>query len=344
MRAGKPISKRVQSVVLTMAISTLATAGLGVHAYAQDVFGQKDGIVLYGGSSTVRPNVKLASWGGGKCKETNKNTLNGTTAIELTAKGLYQGGSIDLETPVDVTNEFKDPNAYLQLMVRLTGSTASTTAKRTNAFGGFPMPGAQRSKQVGMPAMPGMAGIPGMTGMHGMPGASSTSTNSVQRIQIVIVLDNGASTEGQIDLAGIMPSANGWLPVSFPTSKLKGNLDLPAYKIKRILVAGDSADPFWIGEIQTVSDTDALKPDAGSNKEVARNDNVSFTGSCESGVSAVKYAWDFDSSDGVQEDALGYTAYHQFKKAGTYTATLTVTDFFGIKKPATSTITVKVNE
>ena len=42
--------------------------------------------------------------------------------------------------------------------------------------------------------------------------------------------------------------------------------------------------------------------------------------------SIVKYSWDFDDSDGIQEDATGETTTHQYSSAGTYTVTLTVTD------------------
>jgi PKD repeat protein len=38
------------------------------------------------------------------------------------------------------------------------------------------------------------------------------------------------------------------------------------------------------------------------------------------------YAWDFDSSNGIQVDAVGSSVSHGYPSAGTYTVTLTVTD------------------
>lgn len=41
------------------------------------------------------------------------------------------------------------------------------------------------------------------------------------------------------------------------------------------------------------------------------------------------YSWDFDASDGIQEDATGVGVTHQYATAGTYTVTLTVTSGTG---------------
>ena len=41
------------------------------------------------------------------------------------------------------------------------------------------------------------------------------------------------------------------------------------------------------------------------------------------------YSWDFDASNGIQEDAAGIEVTHQYATAGTYTVTLTVTSTTG---------------
>ena len=53
-----------------------------------------------------------------------------------------------------------------------------------------------------------------------------------------------------------------------------------------------------------------------------------------------KYSWDFDASDGIQEDALGMNVSHLFTDPGIYTVTLTVTDHVGFTGTDTSIITV----
>jgi len=55
---------------------------------------------------------------------------------------------------------------------------------------------------------------------------------------------------------------------------------------------------------------------------------VAFDGSASSDPdgNALTYSWDFDSSDGITEDATGPTPSHTYGAPGTFTVTLTVTD------------------
>jgi uncharacterized repeat protein (TIGR01451 family) len=63
------------------------------------------------------------------------------------------------------------------------------------------------------------------------------------------------------------------------------------------------------------------------------------TGSTDdSGI--VKYEWDFDASNGIQVEATGLHPTHKYYSLGTYTVTLTVTDYFDLTHSATTTATV----
>ena len=59
------------------------------------------------------------------------------------------------------------------------------------------------------------------------------------------------------------------------------------------------------------------------------SDTITFDGSesydCDGGT-INSYSWDFDASDGIQEDATGITITHQYTTGGTYIVTLTVID------------------
>ena len=54
--------------------------------------------------------------------------------------------------------------------------------------------------------------------------------------------------------------------------------------------------------------------------------NFNGGGSSDPDGDALTYAWDFDSTDGIQTDATGVTASHTYTVGGTYTVTLTVSD------------------
>jgi len=60
----------------------------------------------------------------------------------------------------------------------------------------------------------------------------------------------------------------------------------------------------------------------------------------------LKYSWDFDKSDGIQEDAIGARVSHVYTRASPenkpYVVTLTVSDISGAKRPVSVETTVEV--
>jgi plastocyanin len=91
-------------------------------------------------------------------------------------------------------------------------------------------------------------------------------------------------------------------------------------------------------------DTELPVAEAGADKTALAGVSVSFDGSGSSdNVGITSYQWDFDASDGIQEDARGVTASHTYSTAGTYTVTLTVDDAAG-NGPVSDTLTVTVEE
>jgi PKD repeat protein len=93
----------------------------------------------------------------------------------------------------------------------------------------------------------------------------------------------------------------------------------------------------------TVRDNDAPAANAGLDQSVLVKEEVTFDGSGSSdNIGIMSYNWDFDASDGIQEDATGVTATHTYTTAGTYTVTLTVSDDAGHE--ASDTLKVAVTE
>src|SRR5262249_11468634 len=105
-------------------------------------------------------------------------------------------------------------------------------------------------------------------------------------------------------------------------------------------------DTFFVGQITTVTDSDPISVEPLEEQVVAVNDRVEFVGNAEGGIAGLKYSWDFDKRDGVQEDAVGARVYHTYTKASPenepYVATLTVSDISGAKRPVSVETTVEV--
>lgn len=309
------------SVAIAQLSAVLILTVLSSTSYAQGLFGPEANII-YGGQTAEQAGIRPASWGSGSYEISTTNTYSGNNSLKITPKGLYAGGRIDFITPKDLTTSFSNPDEYLQLVVRFADAQPVDTWT------------------MGL-------GLPGMMGTQGGGTASGTG-KAVRNVQLMLQLDGNKTIERQAPLSNYEIAEDGWMVISFPFTVLKGAAELPSYKVKRIVVTGDGTEPFYLGEIRTVKDTTPLQANAGEDKEVSKNYKVLFQGLCTAGASAIKYSWDFDDSDGIQEEGVGQVVYHRFLKESQpnkdYTVTLTVSDIFGIKKSAVSTIKVKVNE
>lgn len=83
--------------------------------------------------------------------------------------------------------------------------------------------------------------------------------------------------------------------------------------------------------------------DAGSDLAAFVGETVAFDGndSFDAGGSIVSYAWSVSDESGTVATGTGVRMTHVFTQAGTYTATLTVTDNNGATAVDTATVTVK---
>ena len=284
-------------------------------AFAQGLFARKEQ-VIYAGDPVDPEVMRLGAWGGGWCEESNQNSYGGSRSIKVTPKDLYSGGRIDFLKPVDLNKSFGEDDAYLQLMTKFWGV------------------------QAGYDALTVGLGAEGSTDMYG----GVYRSRQVRRVRLAFFFEGGQIIESQVDLAGFKLQEDGWMAVSIPVATLKSKLNLSDYKLERLVISGDGSEAFHIGEMATVRDATPITPDGGESKEVARNYPIAFQGFCRAGASAVKYSWDFNNSDGIQEEAVRDLVYHRFTKAGDFVVTMTVSDVFGIKKPVSATINVKVNE
>jgi len=308
------LSEPVRAGLISLAAILMITCLVVGSASAQSVFARREQ-VIYEGDPLDPSTIKLGSWGNGMAEESSQNAFIGSRSLKITPKDLYAGGRIDYLVPLDLTPSFKADDIYLQFVTLFAGMQT-----QTDQF-------AFTSQSA--------------TDIYGQ---SYTIGRQVRRVRLVVFLENGPTVECLTDVASYRLSDDGWMVVSYPIAALKGKTDLAQYRVKRLVITGDGNEAFHIGEIRTMRDTTPLSADAGSDKEVSKNYSIAFQGTATAGASAVKYSWDFDKSNGVQEEAVSDLVYHRFTKAGDYEATLTVTDAFGIKKPATATIKVKVNE
>ncbi|GIV20435.1 MAG: hypothetical protein KatS3mg023_2186 [Armatimonadota bacterium] len=220
----------------------------------------------------------------------------------------------------------------------------------------------------GMGAPPGMGGVPGapgtgtgrrtggvtggVPGMPGMPGygyggrggytAPTMTTRVMKQMRVVVVTTDGKQYEAVAPFEPPLTDQEGWFPIGVALGSFKGLS--PDAKIKEFRVFGDAYGVFYLGEIRVATDPTPITGDAGEEQIVAANDLVRLEARASAGITPLKYSWDFDASDGIQEDAVGKVVTTRYRKPGEYIVTLTVTDIYGLKKPFVATTKVTVNE
>jgi len=71
-----------------------------------------------------------------------------------------------------------------------------------------------------------------------------------------------------------------------------------------------------------------VRANAGGSQVISVGDTAIVDGSRSYTLSGnnLTYKWDFNQSDGIQEDATGVLASHQYNDTGIYTVTLTASD------------------
>ena len=116
--------------------------------------------------------------------------------------------------------------------------------------------------------------------------------------------------------------------------------------IESIGFSGDTTSTYYVGGLRILSDPTPITGEIRSphgEVNLALGDTVRFIGVGYGGATILRYTWDFDNSDGLQEDAIGQIVDHRFRKPGKLVVTLTIKDLYGLKAPYTATVNMTVN-
>jgi len=286
-------------------------------------------VMLFKGDPAPSAGLIIGGWGSGTAEESSEKVFVGSRSIRMKTQGLHEGGRIDLKDPIDLLAEPLDGTEYLQVVVSF------TKMKTPLAGGGYPVPG------VGYPRT---GGVPTYWGSSF--GDVEFATPEVSRVRVVLQASDGRSIESTMDVPS--QTDEGWYKVAAPF-KVLGLKQGETFPVARVLVFTDIADTVYVGQIGTVRDNTPITVNVDQDEEVvAQGDVITFRGQAEAGASMLRYSWNFGDRDKSGqpggEDAVGEIVRHKFTKAGDFTVTLTVSDAWGIKEPATATVQVTVND
>jgi len=326
--------------------------------------------ILYQPARTAKDQgLTIRSWGSGTISETDETAFQGTNSIRVSTHNFFQGGILSFGSPVDMTKDFNSKTNLLKITFKVadsgvvkTGGTSGGPGRGSTGpagrgggvpgggrqGGGFPGgPGGQRGGFPGGPAGGGIGGPGGPAGGRGGPGGASGTVEApvLTTFRLIIGTTDGKKSEVYVPADTSTASEDGWKNVAIPLQAITG-LDRTNKTIQSISIGANTIATFYVGDLRVVDDSTPIRgemiPDV-TEMNLALGDEVTFSAAGRGGSSILRYTWDFDDRDGIQVDADGQTVNRKFRKAGTYTVTCTISDFYGLKPSYAVKTKVTVN-
>lgn len=296
--------------LLVLLVLALVLGAAGAHAAPSD-----REVYIYRGAPASDSGITVGSWGSGKAIESKEKVLAGSQSIKITTQGFYSGGRIDFAQPVTLFTDGIDPKRYMVFSFFFNDVQVVDPAAGTNYW---------------FDVEP-----------YTVPKAS--------KMRFVLISDTGLSVSAVQSTNPVDPDDN-WVRVAVPLAKFNLPEGINEFRLKRLLVFSDAPGTLsspavtFLGEIKMVTDNQPIRVDSLGGQVVAVYDDVFFVANAQGGVSSLKYSWDYDAGNGIQEETTGPVGRYMYTRGGDFTVTLTVTDTDGLKTPVSVRATVSVND
>ncbi len=299
---------------------------------------------LYTSTRSIKDQgISLKSWGSGTASETDEYAYEGTTSIRVASRNYFQGAILNFATPVDLANSTANKDNLLLITMMIPGAGATMGGGPAGPGGppGLGGPGRGPGGPGGIAS--GGGGVVGGGPMMGGAAAGSSSTLPINMLRIVLTAVDGTKAEAFVDLKSTSADTRGWRKVGVPLAAINGWTKTNK-QLKSLAFSLDTVGTVYVGDLQILKDETPIYAEPSTREmNLAIGDQVTLSATGTGGSSPLKYAWDFDKSDGVGIDAEGQSITRRFRKPGVYVVTLTVTDVYGLKKPFTTELTITVN-
>lgn len=266
-------------------------------------------VYIYRGEPLSQLGVTVGSWGSGRAVESSEKVLIGNKSIKITTQGLYAGGRIDFPQPVALFTDGIDPKRYVVFAFYF------DDVKTVDPAAGSPY-----AYEVEPYTVP-----------------------SAGKVRFVFVSDTGVKISAE-QLTNPLDPDDNWCRVAVPLAKFKLPEGVSEFRLKRLLISTDLPTTLYLGEIRIVTDNTPIKVEPLESETVVVYDEVLFDPRADGGLSSLKFSWDFDASNGIQEESTERVGRFIYTRGGEFTVTLTVSDVDGLKEPVTVKTTVTVTD
>jgi hypothetical protein len=113
--------------------------------------------------------------------------------------------------------------------------------------------------------------------------------------------------------------------------------------VRAVGVFSDESDVFYLGRVRLLVDRRPIELSIEAVPLMARPDEViEFSVSWRGGAIDPRATWDFDETDGIQQEAVGVKTSYLYKEPGDYMVTCSVSDRDGVRSPISKGVGIKV--
>jgi hypothetical protein len=263
------------------------------------------------GKSIKDQKIALQGWGNGTMSETDEMSFQSNRSIRVSTRNFFHGGRMTFAEHIKLSEIFDSKTSLVRIMFFVPDARL-----RIDRQGGIP------------------------TGSGGV----MLLENPINELRLIFTTTDDKMSEIFLPIDTTFAVERGWRSAAFPLSAVRG-FDRTNKIVKTIGVSANATVSMYLGDIRVVTDETPIKGELVGPKSMnlALGDEVLLRATGSAGASVLKYEWDFDSSDGIQADSEGQSVRRKFRKAGNYTVTVKISDYYGLKEPVLLTIAVKVN-
>lgn len=311
---------------------------------AGSVLSPSQGVSVYGPVRSIKDQgISVRGWGSGSISETDELAYEGIYSIRVSTRNLFQGGILAFSNSVDLSSAYSDKNSLLRMLVRPADQSLTLGGGQPGGAVGAGLAGGPPGDSGG--GRPGAAGAgrPGVGGGGAAASQSSSADTTLRNVRLIVTTSDGKKSEVYVPISTSGSGERGWKSIAVPLQAISGLGDTNK-AVTEIAISGDAVTTFYLGELRVVNDSTPISGDVNHRlMNLARGDEVDLIARGFGGSSILKYTWDFDDRDGIQVDAEGQAVKRRFRVPGTYTITLTISDFYGLKAPYSTTVKATVN-
>ena len=330
---------------LILAYLLILVAAVSAWAqYGTEVAPQREVVIYEGDAAGGSIPLLLSGWGSGRAEEVSAHSYIGPRVLRIMTQGYYAGARLDFRRAISLTDYIGKPNAYIRMALK---PALAPPAKRGT---------------LTQPGQPGYVRPGGSRGSRGDrrdedeyeptygptvgPTPAETSTPSepefrAETLRLVLATDQGPYEIRDVSIEKDNKDERGWIKLAAPLALFKG---ASGQNAQRLVIFADRPDMFYVGEVRLslVPVTPISLQVKVDPVETQPGKQVKFTATASAGLAPLEIVWDFDSADGLQEDAKGKEVVNIYQKVGEYTATCLVKDLTGGNQPFKRTMGVRI--